>query len=373
MEDFEAMGLFRTPENPGEEHQGILTHANGQGTTLKLAGFSSATIHDVGPKARKLVPTEMGEVIHGNTTVGQITLLGWYKTDGRSSSGLSGSWTIETITAHELIVGAHCDETIAILMWTVDLEKVEEWVHLGLRRLKREFDRGETGIGTLHIGATQSRQINVTGEHVTEITKATMVYNVPQNISQARKDIAALEHILTIATGIRSALQNVNMASDSTQPTFEFYSEAMQGAQSIYEPSPFHALLPYEAIAGCEGIAKWMQHQDAFALPLHAMLNMQRHNATNTVSELDFLSAWLAAECYLVERGKNRDKLAKFAREFCTEDEKQIIDIGGWANAAANARNDIVHQNEPQPEPAVWFNSIEVLKMLVPGQSETDG
>ncbi len=365
MEDFEAMGLFWTPDNPGQEHQGILTHVNGQGTTLKLAGFSSATIHDVGPKTRKLVPTDMGEVIHGNTTVGQITLLGWHKTDVKSGSGLSGSWAIETITAHQLIVGVHCDDTISILIWTVDLGKVEEWVHLGLRRLNREFDHGETGIGTLHIGTTHSTQINVTGEHVTEITTATMVYNVPQNISRARKDMAAFEQILTIATGIRSAPENVNMRTEDSHSSFEFYSRALQGADSAYEPSAFHAPLPYEATAGCEGIAKWMQHQNEFALPLHAMLNMQRHNATNAVSELDFLSAWLAAEFYLGERGNNRDKLAKFAGEFCTEEEKQIIDVGGWAEAAANARNDIVHLNQPQPEPAVWFNSIEVLKMLV--------
>ena len=155
------------------------------------------------------------------------------------------------------------------------------------------------------------------------------------------------------------------MESDSPQPTFEFYSEALQGSHSIYEPSAFHAPLPYEAIAGSEGIAKWMQHQNEFALPLHAMLNMQRHNATNTVSELDFLSAWLAAEFYLGQKGKNGKKLAGFAGSFFTEEEKQTIDVGEWAEAAANARNDIVHLNEPQPEPALWLNSIEVLKMLV--------
>ena len=354
-----------TPDNPGQEHQGILTHVNGQGTILKLAGFSSEPILDGGPEPRKLVPSEMGEVIHGHTTAGRITLLGWYQTHVESGGGLTRSWVTETITGHELIVGAHCDQTISILNWTVELEKVKEWVHLGFRRLSREFDRGEAGVSTLHIGTTQSRQINVTGEHVTEITNATMVYHVPQNIGQARKDLAALEQILTIATGVRSALQNVNMESDSGQPTFEFYSEALQGAHSIYEPSAFHAPLPYEAIAGSEGIAKWMQHQHEFALPLHAMLNMQRHNVTNTVSELDFLSAWLAAEFYLGQRGKNSDKLAKFAGQFFTEQEKQTIDVKGWAEAAANARNDIVHLNEPQPEPALWLDSIEVLKMLV--------
>ena len=365
MEDLEAMGLFWTPDSPSREHQGILTHVNGQGAILKLAGFSSEPILDVGPEPQKLVATEMGEVIHGNTTVGPITLLGWYQTHVESGGGLTRSWVTETITAHELIVGAHCDQTISILNWTVELETVKEWVHLGLRRLNRKFDHGETGIGTLHIGATQSRQINVTGEHITDITKATMVYNVAQNIGQARKDMAALEQILTIATGTRSALQNVSMESDSPQPTFEFYSEALQGSHSIYEPSAFHAPLPYEAIAGSEGIAKWMQHQNEFALPLHAMLNMQRHNATNTVSELDFLSAWLAAEFYLGQKGKNGKKLARFAGSFFTEEEKQTIDVGEWAEAAANARNDIVHLNEPQPEPALWLNSIEVLKMLV--------
>ena len=80
MEDLEAMGLFWTPDSPSREHQGILTHVNGQGAILKLAGFSSEPILDVGPKPQKLVATEMGEVIHGNTTVGPITLLGWYQT-----------------------------------------------------------------------------------------------------------------------------------------------------------------------------------------------------------------------------------------------------------------------------------------------------
>ena len=299
MEDFEAMGFFWTPNDPDQKHQGVLTHINRQETILKLAGFSSATIYDLGLEPQNLTPTEMGEVIHGNTIEGLITLLGWYKTDVRNNLGLSGSWVTEAITAHELIVGAHCDQTILILSWTVELETVKEWVHLGLRRLNKEFDNGETGVGTLHIGTTQSRQINVTGEHVTDITKATMVYNLPQNISQARNDMAALEQILTIATGIQSALQNVNMQSDSSKPSFEFYSRVLQGDHSIYEPSAFHAPLPYEAIAGSEGIAKWMQHQKEFALPLHAMLNMQRYNEINTVSELDFLSAWLASEFYL--------------------------------------------------------------------------
>ena len=44
MQDFEAMGLFWTPDNPGQQHQGVLTHINGQETLLKLAGFNSATI-----------------------------------------------------------------------------------------------------------------------------------------------------------------------------------------------------------------------------------------------------------------------------------------------------------------------------------------
>ena len=365
MESFEAMGRFWTPDNPGQEHQGILTHANGQGPILKLAGFSPETIHDVGFGHQKLVPTEMGEAIQGNTTAGPITLLGWYKTDARSGSGLSGSWAIESITAHELIIGAYCDQTIAISTWTVDLETVQEWVHLGLRRLNREFDRGETGMGTLHIGTAQSRQVNVTGEHVTDMTKATMVYAVPQNISRAREDMASLEQILTIATGIRSAPQNVNMQTDDSHSSLEFYSRALEEAHSNYEPSAFHAPLPYEAISGCEGIAKWMQHQNEFALPLHAMLNMQSHQATNIVSELDFLSAWLAAEFYLGQKGKNGQKLSRFASNFLTQEEKQTIDVGEWAEAAAKARNDIVHLNEPQPEPALWLYSIEVLKMLV--------
>ena len=365
MEDFEAMGLFWTPDNPGQERQGILTHINGQETILKLAGFSSATIHDFSPEPQKLIPTEMGEVFHGNTTAGQITLLGWYKTDVVSGRRLSGSWAIETITAHELIVGAHCDQTISIVIWTVELETVKEWVHLGLRRLNKESDHGATGVGTLHIGTMQSTQTDVTGEHVTDITNATMVYNLPQNISQARKDIAALEQILTIATGIQSAPQNVNMRSDSSQRSFEFYSRVLQGAHRIYEPSAFHPPLPYEAITGSEGIARWMQHQKEFALPLHAMLNMRRHNATNTVTELDFLSAWLAAEFYLGQKGTNHKKLAKFAGDFCTEEEKQAIDVGAWAEAAAKARNNIIHMNEPQPKPALWIDSIEMLKMLV--------
>ena len=365
MEDFEAMGLFWTPDDPDQEHQGVLTHINRQQTILKLAGFSSATIYDSDPEPQNLTPTEMGEVIHGNTTKGQITLLGWYETNVESSRGLSGSWVIETITAHELIIGAHCDQTISIMSWTVELETVKEWVHLGLRRLNKESDHGETGVGTLHIGTTQSTQADVTGEHVTDITKATMVYNLPQNISQARKDIAALEQILTIATGIKSAPQNVNMQSDSSQPSFEFYSRVLQGAHTNYEESAFFAPLSYEAIVGSEGIAKWMRHHKAFALPLHAMLNMQRHNATNTVTELDFLSAWLAAEFYLGQKGTNQKKLAKFAGDFCTEEEKQAIDVGAWAQAAAKARNNIIHMNEPQPEPALWIDSIEVLRMLV--------
>ena len=130
MEDFEAMGLFWTPDNPGQEYQGTLTHVNGQRTILKLAGFSTATIHDARPRPEELLQTKIGEVIHGNTTAGQITLLGWYKTDTSSSHGLSGSWAMETITAHELIVGAHYDQAMSIRIWTVDLETVKEWVHL---------------------------------------------------------------------------------------------------------------------------------------------------------------------------------------------------------------------------------------------------
>ena len=364
MEDFEAMGLFWTPDNPGQQHQGVLTHINGQETLLKLAGFNSTTIHDPRHEAQNLLPTEIGEVIHGSTTEGQITLLGWYKTYVQSRHHLSGSWMRESITAQELIVEAHCDQTSSIISWTVELEKVKEWVHLGFRRLNKEFDQGQTPLGTLHIGTTQSTQANVTGQHVTDITKATMVYDLPQKFSQARQDIAALEQILTLATGIRSAPQNIDMRTDSSQQSFDFYSRMLQGSRNNYEPSAFHAPLLYQSIAG-SGIAKWIGHHRAFALPLHAMLNIQRDNPTNTVSEVDFLTAWLAAEFYFGQEDTNQKQLARFAGDFCTAEEKQAINVQEWAKAVAKARNDIVHMNEPQPEPALWIESADVLRMLV--------
>ena len=364
MQDFEAMGLFWTPDNPGQQQQGVLTHINGQETLLKLAGFNSATIHDFGHEPQSLIPSEIGEVIHGNTTQGQITLFGWYKTYAESGQHLSGSWAIESITALELIVQAHCDQNISVISWTVELEKVKEWVHLGFRRLNKAFDQGQTPLGTLHIGTTQSTQANVTGQHVTHTTKATMEYDLPQTFSQARQDIAALEQIITLATGIRSAPQNVNMQSDSSEQSFDFYSRMLQGSRNNYEPSAFHAPLPYQSIAG-SGIAKWIGHHRAFELPLHAMLNMQRDNPTNTVSEVDFLTAWLAAEFYFGQEDTNQEKLARFAGDFCTAEEKQAINVQRWAEAVAKARNDIVHMNKPQPEPALWIESAEVLRMLV--------
>ena len=364
MQDFEAMGLFWTPDNPGQQQQGVLTHINGQETLLKLAGFNSATIYDPGHEAQNLLPTEIGEVIHGNTTKGRITLLGWYRTYSESRQHLSGSWATESITALELIVEAHCDQNISIISWTVELEKVKEWVHLGFRRLNKAIDQGQTPLGTLHIGTTQSTQINVTGQHVTHTTEATMEYDLPQTFSQARQDIAALEQIITLATGIRSAPQNVNMQSDSSEKSFDFYSLMLQGSRNYYEPSAFHAPLAYKSIAG-SGIAKWIGHHRAFALPLHAMLNMQRHNQTNTISEVDFLTAWLAAEFYFGQEDTNQEKLARFADDFCTAEEKQAINVQRWAEAVAKARNDIVHMNKPQPEPALWIESAEVLRMLV--------
>ena len=364
MQDFEAMGLFWTPDNPGQQHQGVLTHIDGQKTLLKLAGFNSATIHDLGLEPQSLIPTEIGEVIHGNTTQGQITLFVWYKTYSESGQLLSGSWATESITALELIVQAHCDQNISIISWTVELEKVKEWVHLGFRRLNKAFDQGQTPLGTLHIGTTQSTLANVTGQHVTHTTKATMEYDLPQTFSQARQDIAALEQIITLATGIRSAPQNINMRSDNSEQSFDFYSRMLQGSRNNHEQSAFHAPLPYQSIAG-SGIAKWIGHHRAFELPLHAMLNMQRDNPTNTVSEVDFLTAWLAAEFYFGQEDTNQEKLARFASDFCTAKEKQAINVQRWAEAVAKARNDIVHMNKPQPEPALWIESAEVLRMLV--------
>ncbi|MCY4367753.1 MAG: hypothetical protein OXE17_16255 [Chloroflexi bacterium] len=365
MEPFEAMGIFWEPDSPSRTHQGILTLDDGQNMNLKLAGFGSATIQNVGPEPRKIMLTDTGEVIHGSTTAGLVSLLGWYKTDSSSGSDLSESWAMETVEAVELVVGAHFDLSIPILSWTVKLEAVKEWVHLGLRRLNKTFDHGETGVGTLHIGAAQNRRMDATGEHVTDITMATMVYNVPQDIDQARRDMVALDQILTLSTGVQPPLQDVTMGSDGLQSPFEFHSKALQGPRSTYEPSAFHAPLAYEAIAGSAGIAKWIQRHENFALPLHAMLNMQRHHAPDTVSELDFLSAWLAVEFYLGQKSKNHENLEEFAEQFFTKEEKQIIDLKKWAKVAAKARNDIVHMNEPQPEPTLWLNSIDVLKMLV--------
>ena len=365
MQDFEAMGIFWTPQDPDQRYQGVLTHIGKQQTILKLAGFSSATIYPFGHEPENLMPTEMGEIIHGNTTEGQITLLGWYKSDVSSSHGLWGSWTSETITAQELIAGAHCDESISIAGWTVELETVKEWIHIGLRQLKKECDHGETGIGTIYIGTARNMHADVTGRHIVNVTQATMEYNSLQSVDQMRRDMTAFEQLVNIATGTKSSLQNINVQSDNAQQTYKYYSRRLQSASNTYEPSAFHASLPYKAIAGSEGIAKWMRHHKEFALPLHAMLNMQRYNATNTTSELDFLSAWLAAEFYLGQKGNNHEKLTKFANDFCTEEEKQVIDVGAWARVVAKARNDIVHLNEPQPSPDLWLNSIKMLRTLV--------
>ena len=100
-------------------------------------------------------------------------------------------------------------------------------------------------------------------------------------------------------------------------------------------------------------------------MPLHAMLNIQRYNPANTVSEVDFLTAWLAAEFYFGQEDTNQKQLARFAGDFCTAEEKQAINVQEWAKAVAKARNDIVHMNEPQPEPALWIESADVLRMLV--------
>ena len=365
MESLEVMGLFWEPDNPNRKHHGTLTLVDGQDMTLRLAGFDLATIQGIGPEPTIIMLPDTGEVIHGNTTAGPVSLLRWYEKDSEHGSHLSELWATETVEAMEVIVGAHVDQSIPILSWTVKLEAVKKWVQLGLRRLNKTFDQGETGAGTLRIRKAQNRRMDVAGEHITDVTLATMEYNVPQDIGQAIRDMVALGQILTLATGVRSPLQDASMKGEGLQSSFEFHSKALQGPRGIYEPSAFHAPLAYEAITGSEGIAKWIRHHEKFALPLHAMLNMQRHHAPNTVSELDFLAVWLAVEFYLGQKGKNHENLAKFADQFLTKEEKQIIDLKKWAKVAAEARNDIVHMNEPQPEPEVWLNSTEVLKMLV--------
>lgn len=365
MENFEAMGLFWSPGDPDKKYQGVMTHTNRQDTVLRLAAFSSTTISEPELGTQDLEPSESGEVIHANTTAGQITLLNWHKTNLTKGYNLWGSWATETITTNEFIVGVHCDQTIQIECWTVDLEIVKEWIHMGLRKLNKEYDHGATGRGNIHFAATKLISPDIIDEHTPEQTVATMWYDAPQDLLVARNDLSALEQILTISTEMKSVLQNINIRPVGSPQTCEYYSKQLQGAHTLYEPSPFHAPLPFAAMNGSKGIAEFMRRHQEFELPLHYMQTMQRHKSTNTVSELDFLSAWMATEFFLGTNGTNEKKLAKLAGEFCTEAEKKIVDIEAWAKAVAKSRNDIVHANRPQPNLLLWINSIDMLRLIV--------
>ncbi|MYC32735.1 MAG: hypothetical protein F4X64_06120 [Chloroflexi bacterium] len=365
MDNFEAMGIFWSPKDPDKKHQGVLTHTDRQETTLRLAAFSSATLLDFDPITQDLAPSETGEVIHGNTTEGQLTLLNWHKTNLTKGSGLWGSWTTETITVNEFLTGAHCNREIQISHWTVDLEAIKEWIRIGLRELNKDYDHGETGTGEIHIGTTNPGNSDRSDEYTSDQTLATMVYNTPRGLHEARRDISALEQMLTIATEVKSVPQNIRLRPAGSPQTCDYYNKPLQGSPTLYEPHSFHAPLPFAAINGSVGIATFLRHHHEFELPLHSMLTMQRQKSTNTVSELDFLSAWMAAEFYLGTKGTNEEKLAKLTGEFCTEAEKKIVDVEAWAKAAAKSRNDIVHANRQQPEPALWINSIEMLRLIV--------